>query len=179
MPIPDNYTEVRKSPARRTAPKHVSQFCCGVIELHGIHRITADVNKQKQVGYGTAKEFLIAVIKRYWGTSPISPTRSPLPWGNAIFNEAFGLSFTEHYGEALKNYIEEYGLGLVTKSYTAINPNTQRAITTYVWTIDHVALKSWWNANKLEETKSVQSTTTGQTAGIGIQAPPPVGNPRP
>ena len=179
MPIPDNHTEVRKSPARRTEPKYVSQFCCGVIELHGIHRITADVVKLKQVGYGTAKEFLIAVIKRYWGVNPVSLTRSPLPWGNAIFNEAFGRGYAEHYGEALKNYIEEYGLGLVVKSHTAVNPNTKRAITTYVWTIDHVALKNWWIANKPGEIKNVQGTASGQAAGNNVQAPPPVGNHRP
>ena len=48
------------------------------------------------------------------------------------------------YGKRLAAYIRKNKLGYVSKSKTGNNPNTQNAITAFVWTLDQEGLKLWW-----------------------------------
>ena len=63
----------------------------------------------------------------------------------AAFFTFTGVSRTNSaYGERFAEFIEKEGLGTVTASERAKNPNSGNYIRIWTWKIDHPALTKWW-----------------------------------
>jgi hypothetical protein len=54
----------------------------------------------------------------------------------------------QKYCENFAAFIKKNKLGKVVGSGVGRNPNTQRNIRAWFWTVDRVAIKKWWEENK-------------------------------
>lgn len=99
--------------------------CCGLRELHH--------------------------IGQDWG-----PKQTILTFCEDRFNDDEGITrpfviFTDvasrSAGKRLHKFILENRLGEVTKSKTRVNGNTDHKIIMWTWSVNHTALKKWWEDN--------------------------------
>lgn len=99
--------------------------CCGLQELTGVS------------GHEGAEAALKALISYSRGTIPHC--------SHLIFTGVTGRSKTgdDSYGGKLEAYIREKGLGTVTGSQIATNPNSHRRLKVWIWTLDRKAFSSW------------------------------------
>lgn len=74
---------------------------------------------------------------------------------------------TAHNGEQLANYIVEKGLGEVTASPEAINPNTGNRIRAWIWKVDHEALNKWCAERNIKNFNNVAMTAAAAVGGHG------------
>lgn len=93
-----------------------STTCCGIKEFHGVNE-----NREKTFNF---------LLDKY--------NDGDKKYAFVIFscNDAYK---EDNDGEHLAKKIEEAGLGLVTRTRAAVNPNTSRTIKHFVWEIDHKA----------------------------------------
>lgn len=75
----------------------------------------------------------------------------------AIFTEA--AVDRASYGKLFAKFILDNKLGEVIKTGVNINPNSTNSLQAYIWTVDHDALRGWWE----KENGTSQSSTQGTT----------------
>ncbi len=100
-----------------------STSCCGLREIEGMHK--------------EPKEILLDVGRHryeYW---------------NSCALYFFTDTASGKYGKMLAKYIEENGLGSITKSDNKRNPNSGRIIICWVWSVNKAKFKKWYEQNKI------------------------------
>lgn len=68
------------------------------------------------------------------------------------------------YGRVFAAFIVEKGLGTVIETEFHKNPNSGHQLKAYLWTVDHVATKAWWTANKAVTAEKEVVNGTGSTS---------------
>lgn len=72
---------------------------------------------------------------------------------------------TAHHGHHFAAYLVEQGLGVVTASPEAINPNTGHRIRCWIWNVDHAALTKWCEARGVKNVNDLP-ITEGAARGV-------------
>lgn len=104
--------------------------CCGVIEISGISK--------GRSAEGVLKD-LFGVDDYDSETTAYLPSEAP----HYIFTQAGNSRARKGYGYELAAYILKHGLGTVSGSTPARNPNSGRYVTVFTWTIDKPAITRW------------------------------------
>lgn len=123
--------------------------CCGIKELKGISAVTPKQAVQDFCFQRTAPE-LIAPTYNGPNQSAARDMLSRQQFGCAfvLFTYAgLGSVIPNSYGEELKAFIIEQGLGTVTVAGAERNPNSGNIVTAYLWNVNHTALFKWWKEN--------------------------------
>lgn len=109
--------------------------CCGLREIDGLKDDRTPAMAMEEF----AKEHYL--IRNTWDNR----LRDHKNFRFVIFSQA-GASST--YGDAFAAYIREKELGEVVETGRHTNPNSGNILKAFIWTVDHVRVKSWWRAVK-------------------------------
>lgn len=114
--------------------------CCGVIEINGILSFSKPDAVIKTLLQRRAR-FGCTGSTDTWGYK--RPAYTGIS-GTVIFTTASTHTGPVEYGERLAHYIEQEGLGRVTRTQQpAINHNTKNYINVYVWQVNEAQLLNW------------------------------------
>lgn len=50
--------------------------------------------------------------------------------------------------------VAKLGMGVITRTPSALNPKTGNPIVAWIWTIDHEKLKTWYQSKRVEKLRS-------------------------
>lgn len=129
-------------------------YCCAVQEMTGL---------TDTISYRGLSGVVKSVCKNLWllensddGTGQMCPPiKGPAVKEAPAQNFRF-LMFSQAnttYGDQFADYIKKHGLGVVTRSVEAKNPNTNRMVTVFLWAIDHDRLWDHWQILQKAEKK--------------------------
>lgn len=113
--------------------------CCGVREIHGLSTYTKD----------HLEEYVRTRAASAGSTDPRMIW--PINWRFAIYTQAWDAPLPQPYGEIFTTFILENRLGTVQASADGLkNPNTNRNLKLWTWTVDQRAVLDWISKLKLE-----------------------------
>lgn len=110
--------------------------CCGIDEYINMYR------------YKNVKEFLINNIDEQTDDWSNNETDFSLITPFVLFSDVKENNLNKVTGEKVYKYITKNKLGEVFKSKSRVNYNSDNHLTAYLWTINRVNLKAWYNKNK-------------------------------
>lgn len=98
--------------------------CCGIRELTEV------------MGSETARDAVIDAAEG-WFEKDMD--------GAYIF---YSVTSDSKIGHAIESYIGKYKLGMVHKTHSTRNPNSENMLTMWVWTINKTNFKAYWHSTK-------------------------------
>lgn len=102
--------------------------CCGVGEIEGLYGITTK----------NVKDTLLEIGENHF---PLDEKYPLYFWADIVRNG-------KGNGKTLCDYIRSQNIGFVYRSKTKKNPNSGNYINSYLWNVNHIEFRKWWNKNK-------------------------------
>jgi hypothetical protein len=130
--------------------------CCGIREISGL--------SQHRGPAAALKSFCRGVYKTEYGTD-----------ASRFRYSIFSQIQARQYGDKFAAYILEHKLGdVIETTGRHVNPNSGNVLKVFVWTVDHDAVKLWWEkhgGSSVKKSKDVPQPAPPQADSRGPQAP--------